>query len=229
MEAVEERDLHEAVKNCDVKKIRLLLEQGVSVNAWNAEGKTPLDLATQSGNSQICVILQEYRAVSGRVFFEINPLHSAARSGEENIVKLRLEIGDDVNAANYSGRTPLHLAVLRCNHQLKDPQAEGNSNAQYYPDLVQLKVCMAHARVTEILLSHGANVNAVDNYGLTPLHSVCWGYNTDIVRLLLENGADVSALDQDGNTPLHCLRPFSQFGDLVIIPSKHLLHRPLCS
>jgi hypothetical protein len=79
------------------------------------------------------------------------------------------------------------------------------------------------------LLRKGANVNARDYIGCTPLHRAAfWGHAkvaelllergadvnarneggrtpglADVVRLLLEHGADVNARDKNGKTPLH--------------------------
>ena len=52
-------------------------------------------------------------------------------------------------------------------------------------------------------LADGADVNAKDKYGLTPLHHAAWQGRNEIVELLIANGADVNAKDVDGGTPLH--------------------------
>jgi hypothetical protein len=54
------------------------------------------------------------------------------------------------------------------------------------------------------LLEHGANVNATDDHGRTPLHFAANFLDHDpMVKLLLENGANVNAADGRGLTPLH--------------------------
>jgi hypothetical protein len=52
------------------------------------------------------------------------------------------------------------------------------------------------------LLSKGANVNARDENGQTPLHWAAIHGRVDVARLLLEHGADVNARDENGQTPL---------------------------
>ena len=53
------------------------------------------------------------------------------------------------------------------------------------------------------LLQRGANVNAVDENGRTPLMLAAQRSDTKIVRLLLGAGADLEAKDREGKTPLN--------------------------
>ena len=56
--------------------------------------------------------------------------------------------------------------------------------------------------VVELLLRHGADVNAKTNKGVTPLHIAVLS-NIEIIEMLIRYGADVNAVDGEGNTPLH--------------------------
>lgn len=53
------------------------------------------------------------------------------------------------------------------------------------------------------LVSHGAEVNSADNYGLTPLHYASFYLNVDVASYLIQNGAAINSKDAELHTPLH--------------------------
>src|SRR3990172_7504907 len=56
----------------------------------------------------------------------------------------------------------------------------------------------------QALLDAGANVNAVDEFGKTPLHGAAARGHVEVVRALrAAAGANVNARDDFGRTPLH--------------------------
>jgi ankyrin repeat protein len=55
----------------------------------------------------------------------------------------------------------------------------------------------------ELILAHGADVNAKVVLDYTPLHHAASEDNTELTALLLAHGADVNARDNLGWTPLH--------------------------
>lgn len=61
---------------------------------------------------------------------------------------------------------------------------------------------IGHTKAVKTLLERGADVNARDENGWTPLVEAAFGGHADTVQLLLEQGADVNVRDRAGWTPL---------------------------
>jgi ankyrin repeat protein len=83
-----------------------------------------------------------------------------------------------------------------------------------HPDLVDTKDCGDHTPLhlaafdgrkgaVEVLLAHGAAINAPDVCGWTALHTAVVRHHKDVVELLLAKGADINAKDRQGQTALH--------------------------
>uniref|UniRef100_UPI00387FB281 Transcription factor ETV6,DARPin n=1 Tax=synthetic construct TaxID=32630 RepID=UPI00387FB281 len=71
-----------------------------------------------------------------------------------------------------------------------------------------------------ILMANGADVNATDNDGYTPLHLAASNGHLEIVEVLLKNGADVNASDLTGITPLHAAAATGHL-EIVEVLLKH--------
>ncbi|WP_341816496.1 ankyrin repeat domain-containing protein [Wolbachia endosymbiont (group A) of Agelastica alni] len=59
------------------------------------------------------------------------------------------------------------------------------------------------AKVTELLIKKGAEVDKANQYRCTPLHYAAENGHTEIVNALIGKGADVNAVGEDEWTPLH--------------------------
>ncbi|KAJ4013738.1 hypothetical protein NW766_005977 [Fusarium irregulare] len=95
---------------------------------------------------------------------------------------------------------------------------DGDSNFETAEGRTALHVLASAAHfwqleALEYLLDHGADVNAVNRKGETPLHIASMGlqpstvsdglWSLDAVRILLDRGADINALDNEGLSALH--------------------------
>lgn len=64
--------------------------------------------------------------------------------------------------------------------------------------MLQLACCLGYQRLVAALLARGANSNARDRGGFTPLHMAAMDEHVDIVRRLLSHGADPAIRSESG-------------------------------
>ena len=107
-------------------------------------------------------------------------LHMAAASFRPSIAELLVRHGALCRVRNRRGAEPLHYA------------ADANRWAP-----------VAQQETIEYLLSVGADPNALDNSGVSPLHRAVRTRSSEAVRALLAGGADVHLKNKNGSTPLH--------------------------
>ncbi len=181
------------------------------------EGQTPLHIAS-AGNAVdvIEVLLDGNAGIGARTQYGKQPLHHAAGSEAFQALELLLDRGANIHArSEYGGRrdrwTPLHEAVSiawsRGVVLLLDRGADVNVGRG---DITPLHVTtitgstraiIRATEVAEILLDRGADVDARDRFGDTPLHAAAEEGNRRLVEVLLAYGADSDARNGDGRTP----------------------------
>jgi len=107
-------------------------------------------------------------------------LHMAAAAFRRPVAELLVAHGADCRAKNRRRAEPLHYA------------ADAN---RWEPT--------AQAETIAYLTSVGADPNAVDSDGVTPLHRAVRTRSLPAVRALLDAGANIRQPNKRGSTPLH--------------------------
>ena len=236
--------LHLAAYHCRAEVVELLLGRGADVRAWAAWGDAtsamPLHLAVDGLGS---CSLEKPALLVGRALLDAGApvdaadsngrqaLHFAAQEGRVEVARLLLDRGADVHALATWGdtvnMTPLHFAaagsaeaeaVVAVVRALLD--AGASIDAADSDDWQALHWAVTRgAEVAALLLARGADVNAAEDNGKTPLHLAARHLDrpgvTDVARQLLERGADVCAINKHGRTPLHVAAEHDHLRELV--------------
>lgn len=155
-----------------------------------------------------------------------NELNRAAFDANTQECKRLIEDGADVNAKDIFGLTPLHSVA-------------GGMDKKYYREVVFV---FSNAMVTydvnagveiaELLIAKGANVNAKDKEGYTPLHWAATQGRKGVVEVLILNGADVNAKSKEnifkkGKTPMQMaveqgqIFKDSAYVDIIVLLRQH--------
>ena len=183
--------LHVAATRGDERVVDLLLRHKAKIDVKDGALGTPLHWAASPDGSAKMVRLLLARKASPTSQDENGgiPLHIAALSKQVESAKALLERKAKVSATNKFGYTPLHCASI------------GGSAT-----LVQI-----------LIKDYGANPNAKDKHGNTPLH---YAEEVDIIDMLVQGKAKTEAKNEFHQTPLHI---FAQNGQLEL--AKMMLRR----
>lgn len=129
-----------------------------------------------------------------------SPLGLAAFFKREGAARVLLEHGADPSrpSANAMKVTPLHSAV-----------ADGGNTA-----------------IAKMLIASGADVNAAQRHGWTPLHGAAATGDGEVVRLLLARGADPHATNDGGATALDLARENDHSEAAALLHDAVLGRRP---
>lgn len=109
----EDSALDLAVKNNDLKTVKLLLENGADPSSMNSKGYSALHHAIESKFTKITdELLKNHKQIENRPVGNIPPLHWAiSKSAPIDVILSLIAHGADVNE-KYNGTTPLHLAAM---------------------------------------------------------------------------------------------------------------------
>ena len=102
--------LHTPICRSDV--VKLLIDNGVNVNAVGSYGATPLIIQASMGNVDMVKVLLENGAdVNAKNDNGVTALHRAATTSYDKIVKLLLIHGADRSICDDNGHTATNLAI----------------------------------------------------------------------------------------------------------------------
>ena len=168
-----------------------------------------LQAVNQGDVNAIRQLIQQGASVDARNNYGLTALHIAANSCKSEVIHCLIELGANVNAdivsaEQQSPATPLHMVA-----------------GTQYPETLKCLIA---------LLAGGANLNALDNNGRTPLHIAAINNRFWAVKFFLIAQANTTMTDVNGQMPVHAaaasgateaLTAFVQAGFDLDTPDTH--------
>jgi formylglycine-generating enzyme required for sulfatase activity len=187
-----------AVRAGDIAKVEAAARSGTDLNRRDAGGATALHHAAFAGQTDIVRFLLDHNAnVDLADADDYTPLQIAVLHGRVEIAKLLLEHGADPNAKRRGGMTCLaaacHAGRMEIAALLLDYGADIESRTGVATDRTPLHLALKHYGMVRLLIERGADVNAQDRYGLTPLTYAGRRGWIEVCELLQGRGGRVAA------------------------------------
>ncbi|RLN06174.1 hypothetical protein BBJ28_00010147 [Nothophytophthora sp. Chile5] len=186
----------EVVAKGDLAEVMDGVAAGADVNVKNSMGHTPVYVAAARGHHHVLTLLLERGGRANDVALDgSTPLHAACENNHDRAVKILLKYKARLDARALNGCAPLHVAAKRgheeCVAALLTARASYDLPIRDTTTTALLLACMGgHAAVVELLLDAGADPQAEDAEGNTPLHFTSRDGNYRATYLLLTAGAD---------------------------------------
>lgn len=154
--------LHTAAQNGHAKVVEVFLQKGAGIDTRSTSGETPIVLAAMAGHSNVVEILLDWKVNPEALNYRGETLlHTAAKYGHSMVIDNLMRKGVSLETRKVStGETALFIACQ-----------EGNAD------------------VCQILLDHGAQVEAPNKNGKTALTAAAERGHERVVKLLLTYGA----------------------------------------
>ncbi len=133
---------------------------------------------------------------------------------EGNIDELKNYINNmgDLNI-KHDGKCLLNFAIDNCEENYTEiveliinSGADINSHESFLKETPLHRICARfnpNFRIIKLLLDKGADVNAVNISGKTPVFYCTFSYSVELLNLLVQYGADLNIRDKYNNTLLH--------------------------
>ncbi len=203
------------IRQTTPEMVDYLLQSGANINLTAENGKTALDFAIAGDVDEKIVRLLLSKGADERVKDSdgFTPVHRAIERGRYDLLKLFLDNGFSIKENFYDYGSALHYAVnafptgLDCSH---------------VENLLGDSIGNLCARVVELIVAAGVDVNEKDSDGQTALEfslldPVC---HLEVVDKLIDLGAEVNSMLSHNYTPLMTVAGFGSCDSVLLLLKK---------
>jgi ankyrin repeat protein len=201
----------EACERGGVEALRMFLDQGTSVYSHDTN-RSLSSVALRNGHLEILKLLVEYglnleRPVHG---FHEFPILRALRAEKWELADYILSQGIDLNRRDDSGSSIFNIACygfVPVDWLSRMIDLGGDVNDRSRSETPIFSAVRGNAvGVLELLVSCGADINAIKNDGSTPLILAARGGKAEAAKWLIDHGADLRHCQYRDRDALHWAR-----------------------
>ena len=157
-------------------------------------------------------------------WFSTTLLHRAVAADQEEIVKLLIDRGADVNAKDINSNAPLSLTGIHGNVSVADLLVSSGADLNYKGfggwTPLHMAAFKGHINLVNYFVTiRGAEVEIKDDGGTTAMHCAAFKGHDNVICLLFIKDADVNAMGDEGTTPLDAAIEGGQHESATLIRS----------
>ncbi|XP_060077187.1 uncharacterized protein LOC132556762 [Ylistrum balloti] len=191
------------------KTVEFLIERKADVSLENDKKSTALYWAVRYEILETVVILLEKGRANPnqtRLLGLVAPIVMASALGNNEIVKVLIENGADVNIVIRGGETPLHHAAkeghLEIVKTLLGRKADLNAQDEKGERSLTLAAQNGHADVVKYLLKCGADMYHKNHFGFDSWYYAMTQHNEIVLRELTEHYTNLRSSNENVKSPL---------------------------
>ncbi len=189
------------VSKCDKKNAaKYLITKGALVGMkCTIAGNTPLHVAAACGSTEVAQLLIDKGVdVNAHNKYGETPLFVAAMTGHQSMVILLIEEDAEIDAKNIHGQTPLYIAFTYQQYEVAQILIRNGADIMAREKhrnetILHLVTAIGNIDYISCVFEEGADIEAKDIHGLTPLLRSAAIQSTEVGTSLIAIGCNVNA------------------------------------